>query len=267
MGLERTNEDFIASLIENNVISYNIAKSLNESEESLIVKEHLRIMKEETILHEDVYDTLAVIIQKIGELIRKFIRWASEKLGSFISKVKKEKVRMKTFSINRDSTAIAKSSLDIELSTIKLVGFYDEFSLAIRTMNLRFISSESKDISNKLDSIGKKFLNKSKDIVVEKNMEYTVQKADKILDCFSIVSNHIEDSEKDIKRQISSLKKSHENLKRMNNQSKTIDKYLYNMVSSLGVFISNVMATHSTLLTSSIAIISESEKVLDTFKA
>jgi hypothetical protein len=276
-GLKTTNEDLLVSLIENNTIVYNMSNSLSSSDKNLIVHEHFEVTNNDlNVFIEGFEQTFVKIIKRIGDLIHTFINWVKEKLSVFIKKLRKERIRMNASNINRGSNAITKSPIDIELSTSNLLGFYDEFNLELRTINTKLFSvvgfrninadDKSDDISKDLNKLSKKFLEKVTKIKVERVIHYNVSKADRLIDCFNNISDLLTDRyERDIKKQISTTREYHDNLKRIYNRRQKADSKLYNTASSLGVYLQSIISVNSSLLAITSVVLSEAEKVLNTF--
>ena len=276
---ENVNGELLVSLIENNTTVFNLSNSLNTNEYVLMIKEHFSIINGNPQLFTEGFEaTFASIIRKIGELIRMLIDWVKNKLSVFIRKLKKEKVKVDISQINKNSTAIAKTTIDIELSTINLTTFYDDFSLDLRTLNYTLFSNvgfrqinrfdKSSDISKTINKLNEKLLGKYNNIKVTRNMQYNITKADKIIGCFNMVSSFLEDKyEKDVKKQISSIEKYYQTLKQMNSKRSSIEKNLYNTTTALGVLLQNIILIHSSLLSTAASILSEAENSLNTFRA
>jgi hypothetical protein len=276
-GLKTTNEDLLVSLIENNTIVYNMSNSLSSSDKNLIMHEHFEVIDNNlSVFTEGFEKTFVKIIKKIGDLIHTFINWVKEKLSVFIRKLKKERIRMNASDINRSSNIITKAPIDIELTTSNLLGFYNEFNLELRTINTKLFSvvgfrsinmdEKSDDISKDLNKLSKKFLEKVVKIKVERTIHYNVSKADKLIDCFNNISDLLTDKyERDVKKQISTTKEYHDNLKRIFNSRQKVDSKLYNTASSLGVYLQSIISVNSSLLTITSTVLSETERVLNTF--
>lgn len=268
--------EMMLSLIEEQQFLENINNELYAIEKGLIIKEHFSIIKEDKEMFlENLEEQYVAMLNKIKELIHRFTLWIKEKFKRFVNKLILKNKALAKFEFDENSSRTIAVPYDLKESLLNIIAVNNKFTIEISNIEellsglmVKYtVESKIKDVSGKIKKSHEKLklinktLKKGSKTVYNVNSVIDLYKTyDKTVDYMATTSDYL------VNRTLKKINQNYEQLKHIRViKGKELRQELYNITSVLGMYINIVMSTQAQIVSNSIPIFSDTEKVLKAY--